>query len=573
MNRRFSRPAVWLRKAISRLDELNDAACDAFTAALSSGVRRWGLPLTVAALLAGGGIAAGGAGLLFQATFRASGTGAVDRSAMSKLRDVVSVKDFGAVGDGTTDDTAAIQAAIAALPSTGGTLDFPTSNYKLGTFTISKPVWIRFYGGTVTVTGTITFSNTSGIRLDGSGVNLGASATSFLWAGNATDPMFMLDDVSRSSFSNFAVKSSSSAPLADAFQSVNGSGSSIAPRARRFSNIRIDGTNSGGLTGAGFHWALGAGGNADNADDVWDNVQVANYSANAFQFDHSQSFGHQFFGCRCEGNSLGASCISTASAGFFWYGGFSGGNTTADFNLTGVVAGHTTLISGLDSESSSRLLTTAGPNSTYVPVTIEGIRWTSDALNADNNAIVYQFGGPLVLIGNTVGSDVTKALAVNLNFGGSVGQYYAAGNNFKTTLANPFTGQPTKGNSIGNTLNANVAIVRTFLAAYAGSRVTPTYGASVTIDSQLGNEFVITATNGTAFTVANPTTANANTGQCIIIRIRNTSGGALGVLTWDTLYKLAAWTSPANGNSRANSFCFDGTNWIQTYVSAADVPN
>ena len=39
--------------------------------------------------------------------------GGVQRSVESKLQDVVSVKDFGAVGDGVADDTAAINAATA----------------------------------------------------------------------------------------------------------------------------------------------------------------------------------------------------------------------------------------------------------------------------------------------------------------------------------------------------------------------------------------------------------------------------------------------------------------------------
>lgn len=53
--------------------------------------------------------------------FTQSGTGAVARTVKDKLMEVVSVKDFGAVGDGAADDTAAIQAALtcAAAKSNG----------------------------------------------------------------------------------------------------------------------------------------------------------------------------------------------------------------------------------------------------------------------------------------------------------------------------------------------------------------------------------------------------------------------------------------------------------------------
>ena len=102
---------------------------------------------------------------------------------------------------------------------------------------------------------------------------------------------------------------------------------------------------------------------------------------------------------------------------------------------------------------------------------------------------------------------------------------------------------------------------------------TPTYGTSVTIGSAIntGNIFQITATDGVGFTITNP--SNADAGQIATFMIRNASGGVLGAVTWDTLYKLATWTSPANGFSRSISFVSDGTNWVEVGRTTADVPN
>ena len=59
-------------------------------------------------------------------TYTPAGSGAATTTVQAKLRESVSVKDFGAVGDGATDDTAAIQ---TALDSGAGTVFFPQGTY------------------------------------------------------------------------------------------------------------------------------------------------------------------------------------------------------------------------------------------------------------------------------------------------------------------------------------------------------------------------------------------------------------------------------------------------------------
>ena len=63
-----------------------------------------------------------------QVTYNPAGTGAVATNVQAKLRESVSVQDFGAVGDGITNDYAAFAAAIA----TGKSVLVPTGTYKIG---------------------------------------------------------------------------------------------------------------------------------------------------------------------------------------------------------------------------------------------------------------------------------------------------------------------------------------------------------------------------------------------------------------------------------------------------------
>jgi hypothetical protein len=81
--------------------------------------------------------ASGGAALV---GFLQNGTNAQARTVQSKLGDVMSVKDFGAVGNGIADDTTAIirtQDAVAAQG--GGTVFFPAGEYRITSPITMKP--------------------------------------------------------------------------------------------------------------------------------------------------------------------------------------------------------------------------------------------------------------------------------------------------------------------------------------------------------------------------------------------------------------------------------------------------
>jgi len=79
-----------------------------------------------------------------------AGVGAVTTTVQAKLRESVSVKDFGATGNGTTDDTAAIQAAVLYCYTNGVKLYFNDGSYLLSnSITCGSNLTVEFDAGVV----------------------------------------------------------------------------------------------------------------------------------------------------------------------------------------------------------------------------------------------------------------------------------------------------------------------------------------------------------------------------------------------------------------------------------------
>ena len=464
--------------------------------------------------------------------FIQAGSGAVSRTLQNKVRERVTVLDFGADPTGVSDSTTAIQSAFAAAPA--GEIDFPPGTYRVnsGPLVIPDGSVIRFYGRSAKIdfrgTGAcFEIRNSKNIALYDINVDLtnaGASAIGLrvrgCWWLNIYKPEFQGGNVGQT--------------LLQIETSQNG-GNNWGSYLLEISNPELSGT-----AGYGINCFRTSG---DSVDVTHLNV-YGGWSKNCnYGMYMRQVTGFQIRGFVSDTGIDGIN-IGNCADGLLEPGEL-GPNTGYGINFA----------------TGNAAIYLIAPN-------MAGVGGTLGYMNNSNYTPQYFDQGKLRVYGSRSDQDYYASFESQFSYA----QSFLIRHKGSTAESIIMEAGEAAGTTVRGTASSGKVIKLDGKSFFCPTRFAPTYGASVAIDASLGMQFNITATNGTAFTIANPTNVFGD-GQVITITVRNTSGGALGTITWDTQYKLSAWTSPATGFSRSITFQWNTSNWVEISRTPADVPN
>lgn len=304
------------------------------------------------------------------------GTGAVSRTVRDKLRDTISVKDFGAACDDATDDTAAIQAAIDSVGDTSLT-------------TRAGPVIL--IPGPCRITSTLTIRRKA-IVLEGTGWGFRDDANtrrSYLrWDGAAGIPMVAFTDcLGGAGIRRIKLMGKTSAQPSAAIELIE-TNDSIPNQQLLIEQVYI-GPYSG-ETGVGTQFVDGilwSGTNVNNAEQRINGCYIINVSGRAIR----QS-GTQQLNCKIDHLT-----VVNAGAGIYVCGAVQGSNWNfancaidieQPFNDAGGTQTNAFInVHGFYSEGAGRMLDLSGTSRVLIH---GGFFQITSALNADGKIVKHE---------------------------------------------------------------------------------------------------------------------------------------------------------------------------------------
>jgi hypothetical protein len=296
------------------------------------------------------------------------GTGSQTRAeALTKLNGSVTEYPewFGAIGDGVHDDTAALQAAFAALPSTGGTVHLAAKTYLIT--------------GIIDIAGTGSAIQRNYRTFDGEG-----TASTISCKPSATLTACVRDlNGSRSTIKDLSIVANGKVTFALDVTTLPSSTENVY-----LSNINI----TGGVNGV----AIGPDTSNDVSHVIMHGLVVKGASNAGFVFgDGAQGnvLDNDCFGCDSEQNAVG---VLIRGAGVGWYGGSVEHNSTADFEMARP-PDQNIIIEGVRSESSNRFwLGNSGTTAGIGAVSIRDVIVSTFTAN-DNCAILNSGSTPIII--------------------------------------------------------------------------------------------------------------------------------------------------------------------------------
>lgn len=467
--------------------------------------------------------------------FQQSGSGSVARWVEDKLSDTISVKDFGAAGDNATDDSAAITAALAAVGAlnsgTGGELWFPPGTYLCASGNIAIPnnVTLRGAGQRASL---VKFTSVSG------------GFTSINPINSSTNALVSIDSM--------GIYASNAGNTGIGFLQVGGhfvTLKNVFVYGFKY-NVVFNQTEVSVLEDCFLENAITA--------ELWlvNGGDMAAYPTASQGYTNRISVVRTAFDARST-----AYCVIDD-------GGVA--HTYEDCNYNGGLQHMRCAGQGEATISGGEFELAVGPCITFQDTTLLG---TSVG---QSSGILIQANAFLPAAAQNCIQYIAAASTIHLS--NSFGASSAAPSIAITNLTHLLS----LGNRDYNRISGTAAFMKVMDAfssvqtvftgtALVMSEINVAYSGSMTIDAQTGNTFVISVNNASTMTINAPT--NPKAGQRFCLVVRNISGGAMGVITWNAVFKMSAWTNPGNGFSRSLDFEYNGTVWRQVGQTGVDVPN